>query len=284
MPAFAAGMDYAVWAKPDGTLQATGDHVNPPVAKSRKIGGFHYAPGSNAAGSAGGDSTPQINQYSIWDLKWRPACADPRGMTLVSGGFWADIYLLNTEHNVNGTSKYNVLIADGSSPPKVPTAFGGDGSAVYGNLDWWAANEILKAHGKRSPTYAEYSALAFGTTEKSSCGTDPGNTILQAAYTSKWGAIQSSGCLWIWTNDFSYRPGANPGFKWRPDPVTPLGHTHGRGDLYLENNEGVVAALAGGLWSDGANSGSRASYWITCPWHSGDSIGARGVCDHLNLV
>jgi hypothetical protein len=83
MPTFASGTDYAIWCKPDGTLEATSNHTSPPVANSRKIGGFHYAPGGNATGTSGGNTTPQINEYSFWDLKFRPSCSDPRGMTLV---------------------------------------------------------------------------------------------------------------------------------------------------------------------------------------------------------
>ena len=44
---------------------------------------------TNIASSAftfylGGDTNAQINNYSFWDLKWKPGCLDPRGMTLVS--------------------------------------------------------------------------------------------------------------------------------------------------------------------------------------------------------
>ena len=107
------GTDYAIWCKTDGTLEATTNHSSPPSANARKVGGFHYAPGGNATGTSGGDTTPAINAYSMWDLKFRPACPDPRGMTLVAGGFWADIYLCGVDHYTNGTSKYNVTQADG---------------------------------------------------------------------------------------------------------------------------------------------------------------------------
>ena len=92
MPTLAAGTDYAIWAKTDGTLEATSNHTSPPTANARKIGGFHYAAGSNSTGTSGGNTTPQINEYSFWDLKWRPACNDPRGMTLVADGFWVDMF------------------------------------------------------------------------------------------------------------------------------------------------------------------------------------------------
>ena len=49
------------------------------------------------------DRIKGINEFSIWDVKFRPSCEDPRGMALVSGQFWADIYFTNTNHEVNGT-------------------------------------------------------------------------------------------------------------------------------------------------------------------------------------
>jgi hypothetical protein len=180
MPSAVTGTDYAIWAETAGTLTCTNNFTTPPTANARKIGGFHYAPGGNAAARSGGNTTPYINAYSLWDLKFKPACQDPRGMTLVADNFWADIYLLNTDPDTNGTSKYNVTIADGASPPKVPTKFGGNGTTTYTTLTWWEANEVLAANGKRSASYQEYAALAFGTTEASAIGTDQVSTILNA--------------------------------------------------------------------------------------------------------
>lgn len=42
---------------------------------------------------------------------------------------------------------------------------------------------------------------------------------------------------------------------------------------------GKFAALFGGNWDNGANSGSRASNWNNSPTNSNDNIGARGVCE-----
>lgn len=264
------GTDYAVWAKPDGTLEATTNHTSPPVANSRKIGGFHYAPGGNSTGTSGGNTTAQINAYSFWDLKFRPDCPDPRGMTLVAGGFWTDIYLTNTDPGTNGTSKYNVTIADGSSPPKIPTAFGGNGSSAYGSLTWFEANEVARGYGKRTLTQAEFMAAAYGTTEGSSIGTDQGSTILNAAYTSKWGLIQATGVMWVWGQE---RGGAyNTTGAWQSD-------TGGRGQSYGAPN----AALFGGNWVSGANAGSRSSGWGDAASASDGSIGLRCACDHLQL-
>ena len=270
MPALAAGTDYAIWVKDDATIQATTNFSSAPGAGNwRKIGGFHYAPGGNAAAVAGGDTTPAINAYSFWDLKFRPACPDPRGMTLVADSFWADIYLLGVDHLTNGTSKYNVSIADGSAPPKIPTKFGGTGSNAYSTLNWWEANEVLQSWGKRSPTYDEFAALAYGTTEASSVGTDQGSTILNAAYTSKWGCIQSSGCMWVWGGEFG---GGTAAASW-------TANTGGRGSTFQMEN----AVLLGGVWDNTSNSGSRASGWNNSLTLSADSVGARGVCDHLIL-
>lgn len=270
MPTLTAGTDYAIWVKDDATIQADASFtVAPGAGNWRKIGGFHYAPGGNATGVAGGDTTPAINAYSFWDVKFRPACPDPRGMTLVADSFWSDIYLLGVEHLTNGTSKYNVTIADGSSPPKKPTKFGGNGTTTQTDGNWWNLNEVLQSHGKRSPAYDEFAALAYGTTEASSVGSDPGSTVLNAAYTSKWGCIQSSGCMWVWGGEFG---GGAAGAGW-------TANTGGRGSTYQMEN----AALFGGGWDGASGSGSRASGWFYSPTHSNTSVGARGVCDHLIL-
>lgn len=279
MPTLTAGTDYAIWVKDDATIQASSSFTSAPGAGNwRKIGGFHYAPGGNAAAQAGGDTTPAINEYSLWDLKFRPACSDPRGMTLVSGAFWSDIYLLGVDHLTNGTSKYNVTIADGSSPPKKPTAFGGNGTTTQTNGDWWQLNEVLQSYGKRSPTYDEFAALAYGTTEAtSSGGTDvpttgvngTGATSAWNVFTSKWGVIQSSGCMWIWGGEFG---GGAAAASW-------TANTNGRGSTYQMEN----AVRFGGDWGATSYSGSRASFWDASPTVSSDVIGARGVCDHLIL-
>lgn len=263
------GTDYAIWAKTDGTLEATTNHTSPPSANARKVGGFHYAPGGNASGTSGGNTTAQINEYSFWDLKFRPACSDPRGMTLVGGGFWMDIYLTGVDAITNGSSKYNVTMADGSSPPKVPTMFGGNGSTTYGSYTWFEAMELATAFGKRCPTQQEFMSAAYGTTEASSIGTDQVSTILNAAYISKWGVIQATGVLWVWGRD---RGGAYNTGGWNAN-------TEGRGSEYNAPN----AALFGGGWSGGSYSGSRCSPWSYAASDSSGSVGSRFCCDHLQL-
>jgi hypothetical protein len=190
-------------------------------------------------------------------------------MTLVGGGFWADIYLTGVDAITNGSSKYNVTMADGSSPPKVPTMFGGNGSTTYGSYTWFEAQELAAAFGKRTPTQLEFMAAAYGTTEASSVGSDQGSTVLNAAYTSKWGVIQATGVLWVWAND---RGGAYNTGGWNAN-------TEGRGSEYNAPN----APLLGGAWVSGSVSGSRCSAWSDAASFSYDSIGSRFACDHLQL-
>ena len=280
MPALVAGTDYAVYVCADGSIRADASFTAPTgytSANSLQIGGFHYAPGGNAAAQAGGNATPAINPYSMWDLKWRPSCADPRGMTLVAGKFWCDIYLLGVNHYANGTSRYNVSIASGAAPPKVAEAFGGNGTTAYSGLTWWQASECLQSAGKDLLSVGEFGAAAYGTTEASSGGTDPGSTILRQAFTSKWGVMLASGNYWIWGRDWNMRWDGVGGWAWR-------NNAEGRGQQYIGGDANLVAALLGGGWGGGAGAGSRSSGWSNYPWDSVGNIGARGRCDHLTLV
>jgi hypothetical protein len=265
MPTLAVGTDYVIWVTPTGTIQATNDYVTPPVANSRKIGGFHYAPGGNATANTGGDTTSAINSYSFWDLKYRPTCKDPRGMTCVAESFWCDIYLTGVDAITNGSSKYNVTIADGSAPPKIPTMFGGSGSSTYGSYTWFEAMELAIAFGKKCPTQQEYMAACYGVTEQTSRGSDPVSTILDAPRTSKWGLIGATGNLLVWGRD-------------RGGPVSSPA-TESRGTQGTTSN----ASLFGGAWTYSSNSGSRCSYWGGSAETSDSSFGSRFVCDHLIL-
>jgi hypothetical protein len=282
MPSLTAGTDYAIYLCNDGSVRADANFSAPSgftIATSRQIGGFHYAPGGNATGTSGGDTTPAINAYSLWDLKWRPACIDPRGMALVAGKFWCDIYLLGVNHITAGTSANNQTIADGASPPKIPLAFGGNGTTAYGDLTWWTASETLSAYGKRLPRYSEFCALAYGVTENTSRGTDAvttgigtsnAGTVTDEKFTSQWGIIQTAGVMWKWVSDLG---GPYAAASWAND-------NGGRGQDYNLPN----AAIVGGAWDGGGFSGSRASFWSITPSTSGNYVGARGACDHLHHV
>jgi hypothetical protein len=286
MPALTAGTDYFIYVSTAGVIQAvaaTGTWPTPvasPPAASRLIGGFHYAPGSNAAAQSGGNTTAQINAYSVWDLKWKPASDDPRGMALVADKFWADIYILNRDPQTNGTSRNNIAIADSETASTttciIPTMFGGNGSTRYALQDWWSTVEALTAFGKRLPTYGEMQALAYGVTENQARGTDPVTTGLGTTnagatadqlFTSKWGIIQATGVMDIWAHDFG---GPYAAATW-------ANNNGGRGQTYDLPN----AALLGGNWGSGVNAGSRYSVWLASPAGSANSLGGRGVTDHL---
>ena len=269
MPTATTGTDYAVWLKTDGSLEATASFTSPPATNARKIGGFHYAPGGNASAQSGGNSTPQINEYSFWDLNYRPACDDPRGMTLVAGGFWSDIYLLNTNPDVNGTSKYGETIADGSSPPIIPATLGGNGSTTYGSLTWFEAMSIAAAMGKKAFTQPQFMTAMYGVTEATDAGSDPGTTGLDAPRTSRWGVMQATGNLRIWAQD---RGGNYSTGGWNAN-------TDGFGSEYNAPN----VSLLGGDWNDSVFAGSRSSLWNNSASNSHSSIGMRLVCDHLQL-
>ena len=159
------GADYVIWVLPTGGLQATEYTTTPPVTNAKTIGGFHYAPGGNATGTTGGDSTPAINEYSFWDINFRPANKDARGMTLVADNFWCDIYLTgNTAVTLGCSSVYNTEIADANSSPIIPVEFGGNGANTYGGYTWYEAHELAGAFGKRPLTEQEFSAAAYGVT------------------------------------------------------------------------------------------------------------------------
>jgi hypothetical protein len=240
------GGDYAVM------VTAKHLHVAPlsrlPHLAGSFLGGFHYAPGGNATARAGGDNIPVINPYSLWDLTFRPSCADPRGMALVTkpgGKFWCDIYLTASDH-LAGTSRFGAAIADHYSPPQ--NSAGGR----FDNFNFSAANAVMTDHGKRLLSVEEFFAAAHGVTERTSRGTDPKITGIDAPRTSKFGLMQATGNMWTWVND--------------GDPDHPSCY------------------LVGGNWDGGGNSGSRASDWSYAPSASNSTIGARGACDHLQPV
>ncbi|MFC3071521.1 phage major tropism determinant [Shinella pollutisoli] len=188
LPDLIPGEDYGVRLGDDGQPFASLLGPENPL-DAGWIGGFHYAPGGNATGRAGGDTTPAINPCSIWDRDFRPACPDPRGMALVEMGearFWVDIYLLGVQHERNGTSRCGATIADGNS---------------LSRLNYRDAVDIYARHGKRLLTYDEFRVAAFGVTEKSAPPRHPKTTGLDAPRTSRFGLMQATGNLWQWGTD-----------------------------------------------------------------------------------
>lgn len=291
MPTLTGGTDYAVFANPDGTLQAVADPYNapasPPQTGSRKIGGFHYglvAPGTTPAGggfatagftNTGGsmiwtqalvDKIAGINEYSLWDLCFRSE-GEQHGMALdPQTGVWWAIYFCSTNHITNGISKYNTDVASGTVLPRIPLAYGGNGSTNYGRLSFYEALEIASSHGLRLPRYEEFMSAAFGVTENQSLGgaasTIPA-TARQPGYTSRIGLEQATGHGYAIGGPLS----STGGTAWQTDP--------GRGSFY--GTTGLP--LFGGRRDETSNSGSRFAVFINVPWNSNWSFSIRAAGD-----
>jgi len=241
LPELVAGADYAV------TLDAgkPSARIAPDAAPENTVGGFHFAPGGGADGTKGGDDVPAINPFSCWDAGFRPACPDPRGMALVAGRFWCDIYLTAAVH-AGGTSRFNTTIADGNDTPQ--KIAGGE----YARFDFETARVVLAAHGKQLLTAEEFFAAAYGVTERSAAGRDPKVTGLDAPRTSRWGIMQATGNMWTWGTD---------------------GHP-----------DDPRASIFGGSWLPVGFAGSRRAYLGFWPESSDGDFGARGRSDHLTLA
>ena len=267
LPAMSSGTDYAVYATADGLIAS--DNFTVPngytASDSRRIGGFHYQNG-------------EINSHSLWDLNYKPSCDDPRGMVRTVGGFWADIYLLNSTPDVLGTSAYNAAIADGSTPPKIPMVWGGNGTDQYSTFTQYIAAEVLAAFGKRLPNYNEFTILALGSVAGYAVGAEPANTTFDASARSSVGCEQVSGHMWQWGSENWDRGNGSSGYAFAAVD------TNGEGQVYTAGTDGVGASLFGGNWTVSGSAGARASNWGGEPWGSGSYIGARGVCDHLQLA
>jgi len=304
MPTLTGGTDYAIWVQDDATIQATTDFDNAPGAGNwRKIGGFHYglvAAGTTVAGGsfattgngmiwtqADVDKIAGINQFSIWDLKFRPAASDPRGMVLVDGEVWVDIYLSSTDTDANGTSKYNTNIASNTVLPKIPAAFGGDGTTTYPSLNWWVANELARAKQKHLMWEHEFATAMFGVTENQAIDTTASTyptTQRNAGYTSKYGIEQASGHHWTWGQDSSAYQDVGGAISWKPVNGNTGATGSERGKVYTYGTYGLVRVLLGGARANGANSGSRCSAWNYPPWSTYWGIGLRAACDHLQSI
>lgn len=275
-----AGTDYYVYAKLDMTFYLS---ANDAITADRLIGGFHYGLTAEAEVLTGNKTEADmvqirgINAYSIWDLKFR-ASASNKGMVLILGK-WFDIYLCNSEHITNGTSKAGAIIAGGALTqgrlyPKIPLSFGGNGTLTYGALKWFHACEIGRSHSKQNISYQEFQTIAYGVQEQVDASSqDGGAANIQhfANLTSKWGIEQATGTQYIWGSDLT---GDTAGTFTRQSVA------EGRGTIYSIGNSPNAVAL-GGDRDGGVNAGSRCSGWNAFVWTSDGRIGCRFACDHL---
>ena len=279
---FSNNVDYAIWQHPTtGALVADASFTSAPAGATGGsiVGGFHHIPSGRptAVNSGSPTAAAEILEYSIWDLTWRPACPDPRGMSCIEGGFWIDLYMCGTTSYAGSnftavpSSRIGLTIADGSSPPLVPAQYGGNGVTAYGNGKWYVFAEVARSFGKKLPSYSEFAAAAFGGPEAGSRGTDPGTVIWERV--SKFGLAQSTGTLWTWAEETCT---SDPPTAW-----TTGTETEGRGQVY---GSPTRALILGGSWGSASNSGSRCADWDITPWYSSGSLGARFVAGHLILA
>ena len=249
---------------------------------SDTIGGFHYGLTSESEAPTGNKTEADmveirgINAYSIWTNSFRPIC-EPEGMVHILGR-WYDIYLLNSEHVANGTSKAGLVIAAGATDygraiPKIPLAFGGDGSTNYGAFKWFHATEVGKSHSKELISYEQFMAIAYGVVEKTDSST-VGETVIgkiehYPQLTSKFGIEQATGTEYIWGSDI----GNSTSGTWN-------NVLDGRGDIYSD----IKTVGLGGNRDSVSNAGSRCSYWLGSLTDSTWYIGCRFSCDSLKLL
>lgn len=294
-----AGENYAVWVRPNGTSLAMIAPTNagpynwgaPPSTGAILIGGFHYsltAPGTTLVGGSfsttgftnlGGNyvwtqaqvnKIAGINEYSIWDLRFRPKTTGLKGFAFDAGTWlWVAIYSCGTDHVNDGPSRAGTNVASGTVLPKIPPAYGGDGEMTYGRCSWYEASEIAQSHGCRLLEYNEFASAAFGVTEGQSLG-GPSSTIpltlRQPGYTSRIGLEQASGHATCWGATAHGQSGS----EWAGGP--------NRGS----SSGTPFAGRFGGNRTSAGNSGSRSVFWDIPAWNSYWYTSLRVACDHLS--
>lgn len=305
------GSDYVVYIDNNGKLFSIIDNFESPATILDNcfiIGGYHYGQiPENETLSSGEFATTGngmiwtqedvnkirgINEFSIWDLRFRSGgiIRSPlssrynemsnHGMVYDSNtNRWFAIYHASTEVDKYGISRSGTNIASGTILPIIPSAYNGDGSKKYNNLNWWTANELANSQGSRLLWEYEFNSRAFGVTENKTAGgasvTYPKTERIKGL-TSKIGCEQTVGTHYYWGLDTSFRnDGTN--WSWKDE-------TKGRGQLYTQGTYGNVKAIFGGHRTDGVSYvGSRVVYWASPPWASVWNIGVVATRDSLIL-
>ena len=286
-----AGTDYYVYAKSDATFYISASDA---ITADRLIGGFHYGLVGEAETVTGNKTEAMMVEqrgiwsHSCWDLKFRPS-SSVRGKNFAHG-IWVDIYLADEDIAIRGYSSpwksagVKAKIAGGTTDygraiPKIPLAFGGNGTLTYGKFTWFQATEIAASLKCFLLDYNKFPSLAYGVLEGVSSSTNSYETTAGAIehypnLTSRY-MEQAAGVQWIWGADLANYP-TDTVWAWKAN-------TDGRGQIYSTDNS-PTAVILGGSRGDGAYAGSRASYWNIYVWNSDWNIGCRFACDHLELV
>lgn len=284
--------DFAIWQNPTtGALVSASSFTSAPSGASGGsiVAGYHYIPSGRPTALDNGSptSTAEILEYSIWDLTWRPACPDPRGMTCIEGRFWCDIYFCGSTSYAGSdftavpSSKIGLTIARDQNL-LIPAFYGGNGSNYYGFSSntqpgcWWDYGEVANSFGKRLISMNEFSAAAFGAPEN---GSGSSTSTVAWSRASKWGLAQATGIQHCWTSQ-SYILDLAGGSSFGG---IGSGSTRDRGTLLTVNTgEEFRAVVMGGKSGQGGNSGSRASYFnYSCRENSNGDMSARFVAEHL---
>ena len=286
-----AGTDYYVYAKSDSTFYISASDA---ITADRLIGGFHYGLVGEAETVTGNKTEAMMVEqrgiwsHSCWDLKFRPS-SSVRGKNFAHG-IWVDIYLADEDIAIRGYSSpwksagVKAKIAGGTTDygraiPKIPLAFGGNGTLTYGKFTWFQATEIAASLKCFLLDYNKFPSLAYGVLEGVSSSTNSYETTAGAIehypnLTSRY-MEQAAGVQWIWGADLANYP-TDTVWAWKAN-------TDGRGQIYSTDNS-PTAVILGGYRGDGANAGSRASKWNYYVWGSDWLLGCRFACDHLELV
>lgn len=304
MPSLVGGTDYRIAIKADWTFQGY-TYTDTLPAGAVVAGGIHMLPGSPATGfSTGGGLTPTLHEPSVWDVSYG-ADGDLRGMARIGQtDEWEDIYWQGDSSCIDGVSRNDDWILCGTNPPIIPADYGGDGTTKYANADmnWWAAVEHLAQHGKYLPSYALSCLAAFGTNETDARGAHPVKTGLNtyntpaqyngssdSNFTSKY-LIQATGCIWGYTSDFGYFPGAQTSHF---AGYNTFG-TGGRGKILMKETSGLTVILHGtqSIWRNSIGqggygfvdvAGSRSAETLEPLQASSANIGFRGCRKHRSL-
>lgn len=249
------GSDHSLLYNSDTKAFSLSSNFNPALPL-HLVGGLHIYTNGDLA----------VN--SIWDQGFRPTAPNPRGMVFDQlKRKWVDIYMLGQNHIVDGTSRANVNIASGSRLPKKPLIYGGDGAASYTRLSYFEARNIMASHGKFLPDLQLVASALNGSTPLIAIGSDPVTTKHAPGYRSNIGVEQSTGHLYIWTDEHS---AWNTSGAW-------VDMDTGQGNWY---GEIFRTAFAAGAWHNAGHAGPDCVVWSHSPTASSSSITARGFSDH----
>lgn len=287
---FVLGTDYYIYAcKPDGGIEPDfvisanstypdtmpGSEI-PSADNTRKIGGFHYGRVRNS--STVSDVSESVVPNSVWDLFNRPKCS-PEGMAKV-GNLWVDIYLASDDGNGGVESKYNATPITGTE-----------------GLSWYSFAERFAKVGKRMAGMSEWTGLAQGSPQGNDNNNDnawskTSNSDRTATGNvknaiSNYNIVDCAGNVHEWLDELSTRNDSSVTTDWRwYNPDTDFDENmesnwNELGDLYLPNDNGLVAFRTGGIWYDGVHCGARSVLVNHQPCNVHTSTGSRGVCDPL---